>query len=113
MFNRVISLIFFAFFAFPVLAAATVLKMRDGDCNVGDIQCCNTTMSATSTNLSMLSGLLGLVLPSLGGLLGLNCSGLSVLGLGGNSCSAQPVCCSNNTFGGLISLGCIPINISL
>ncbi|KAF8161405.1 fungal hydrophobin-domain-containing protein [Crassisporium funariophilum] len=99
-------------FALPVLAAATAIP-RDGDCNTGPIQCCNTVQQSTATNLGILSGLLGLVLPSIGGLIGLNCSPLGVLGIGGNSCSSQPVCCTNNQFNGLINLGCSPININL
>ncbi|KAF9562992.1 fungal hydrophobin [Agrocybe pediades] len=101
-----------AVLALPVLAAATALP-RDGDCNTGDIQCCNSTAASSSTNLGLLSSLLGLVLPSIGGLIGLSCSPLNILGVGGNSCSAQPVCCTNNSFNGLIALGCTPININL
>jgi len=98
--------------ALPLLAAAIVLP-RDGDCNTGSISCCNTVQSSTTQNLGILSSLLGIQLPDIGGLLGLGCNPISVLGAGGNSCSAQPVCCSNNTFGGLINLGCSPININL
>ncbi|KAF4618932.1 hypothetical protein D9613_009927 [Agrocybe pediades] len=101
-----------AVLALPVLAAATVLP-RDGNCNTGDIQCCNTVMQSSTTTLGMLGGLLGLVLPTVTGLIGLNCSPLNILGIGGNSCSAQPVCCTNNQFNGLINLGCTPININL
>ncbi|KAF9562985.1 fungal hydrophobin, partial [Agrocybe pediades] len=80
-----------------------------GDCNTGDISCCNTVMQVSKHE--MLLGLLGLVLPTVTGLIGLNCSPLNILGIGGNSCSAQPVCCTNNQFNGLINLGCTPINI--
>ncbi|KDR75961.1 hypothetical protein GALMADRAFT_140193 [Galerina marginata CBS 339.88] len=100
-------------FALPVLAAATAIPRTDGDCNTGDIQCCNSTVQSSTTSLGLLSGLLGLVLPDLGGLIGLSCGGLNILGIGGNSCSAQPVCCTNNSFNGLIALGCTPININL
>ncbi|CAA7260491.1 unnamed protein product [Cyclocybe aegerita] len=113
MFNHAIVLVFATLFALPLLAAASVLQIRAGDCNTGDIQCCNSTMQSSTTSLGLLSGLLGLVLPAISGLVGLNCSPLSIIGLGGNSCSAQPVCCSNNQFNGLISLGCIPINLNL
>ncbi|PPR00076.1 hypothetical protein CVT24_008978 [Panaeolus cyanescens] len=113
MYARSIILFFFSLFALPLLAAATTLQVREGDCNVGDIQCCNSTQQSNSTTLGMLSSLLGIQLPSIGGLLGLSCSGIGILGISANSCSAQPVCCSNNQFNGLISLGCIPINISL
>ncbi|KAF9478131.1 fungal hydrophobin [Pholiota conissans] len=103
--------------ALPVLAAAApnfaVESRQTGDCNTGSIQCCASTMTSTTTSLGTLSGLLGLLLPSLGGLIGLNCSPLDILGIGGTNCNQQPVCCTDNSFSGLISLGCIPINISL
>ncbi|KDR75963.1 hypothetical protein GALMADRAFT_140195 [Galerina marginata CBS 339.88] len=98
--------------ALPVLAAATAIP-RDGDCNTGSIQCCNQIQSSTSQTVAQLAGLLGIDLGSLGALVGLSCSPISVLGVGGNSCSQQPVCCTGNTFGGLLALGCNPINLNL
>ena len=76
-------------------------------------------------------GLLGINLQDVTGMIGLQCSPLSVIGLGGGSaCSQQPVCCQNNNVvsviyscsrveerlttlmkGGLISIGCIPIQL--
>ncbi|PPQ71680.1 hypothetical protein CVT24_007833 [Panaeolus cyanescens] len=109
MFSRATSV---AVLALPILAAATAIP-RDGDCNTGEISCCNSTMTSSLTTLAQLGGLLGLSLPAIGGLIGLSCSPISVLGIGGNSCSAQPVCCTNNSFNGLIALGCSPINLGL
>ncbi|KAF9480561.1 hydrophobin-251, partial [Pholiota conissans] len=98
--------------ALPVLAAATAIMPRQvGNCNTGSIQCCQSTQSASVTTLTELSSLLGLALPDITGLIGLTCSGINVLGIGGTSCSAQPVCCNNNSFGGLIALGCTPLNL--
>ena len=78
-------------------------------------------------------GLLGVVLEGIDALLGLDCSPITVIGVGtGNECSATTVCCQDNsvvstsvllngshatgvhspllrTQGGLISIGCIPI----
>ncbi|KAF4621000.1 hypothetical protein D9613_000972 [Agrocybe pediades] len=102
-------------FAAPILAAATpagVLR-RDGNCNTGSIQCCNSVQSSSTQGVAQLAGLLGIDLGSITGLVGLSCSPLNILGIGGNSCSAQPVCCTGNTFSGLISLGCNPINLNL
>ncbi|KAF9045351.1 fungal hydrophobin-domain-containing protein [Panaeolus papilionaceus] len=102
----------FAIVALPIFAAATAIP-RDGDCNTGQINCCNSTMTSSLTTLAQLGGLLGLSLPAIGGLIGLSCNPISILGAGGNSCSAQPVCCTNNSFNGLVSLGCSPINLNL
>ncbi|KAF9045347.1 hypothetical protein BJ165DRAFT_1528226 [Panaeolus papilionaceus] len=82
MFSRAVS---FTVVALPILAAATAVPRNDGDCNTGDIKCCNSTMASSLTALATLGGLLGLSLPSIGGLIGLSCSPISVLGLGGNS----------------------------
>jgi hypothetical protein len=60
---------------------------------------------------SKIEGLFGLlVAPNVG--VAENCSPMG-LGLGGNSCNSQTVCCENNSFNGLIALGCTSININL
>ncbi|KAF9026846.1 hydrophobin-domain-containing protein [Hymenopellis radicata] len=82
-----------------------------GQCNTGPVQCCNsveTTSKHPSSVLEIILGLLGIPLPAVGTLVGLNCSPISGLGLGGGRCSSHPVCCENNSHGGLISIGCIP-----
>ncbi|EIN06924.1 fungal hydrophobin, partial [Punctularia strigosozonata HHB-11173 SS5] len=80
-------------------------------CNTGSLQCCNSVESASSASASLLLGLLGIVLDAVDVLIGVTCSPISVIGLGGSSCSANPVCCENNSFGGLISIGCVPITL--
>ncbi|KAF9562988.1 fungal hydrophobin [Agrocybe pediades] len=108
------SVIALAVAASPIFAAATpVVEARDGDCNTGSTLCCNQVQASNSTSITQLAGLLGIALPSLGLLAGLSCSPLNILGIGGNSCSSQPVCCSQNNFGGLLALGCNPINLNL
>ncbi|KAF9038662.1 fungal hydrophobin-domain-containing protein [Panaeolus papilionaceus] len=104
--------------ALPLLAAASVLPRTDGSgpsnqCNTGSLQCCNSTQLATSSSIAGLLGLLGVVVGSVTGLVGVTCSPISVVGISGNSCSAQPVCCTNNSFNGLIALGCTPVNLNL
>ncbi|KAF9460400.1 fungal hydrophobin [Collybia nuda] len=81
-----------------------------GQCNTGAIQCCNSVTQANNPVAALLIGLLGIVVgPNVA--VGLTCSPLSVIGIGGNSCTQQPVCCQNNSFNGLIAIGCSPINI--
>ncbi|RDX57003.1 fungal hydrophobin [Lentinus brumalis] len=77
-------------------------------CSTGPIQCCDKVVKADNPIAALLLGLLGIVLgPDVE--VGLTCSPLSVIGIGGGSCSANAVCCENNSHGGLISIGCIPI----
>ncbi|PPQ70599.1 hypothetical protein CVT26_013198 [Gymnopilus dilepis] len=108
--------VFFAF-ALPVLAAATAVEIdvrqASGNCDTGSTMCCNQVQNSTSEGVVQLASELGLDLGDLGALVGLSCSAISILGFGGNSCSAQPVCCTGNTFGGLLAFGCNPLNLNL
>ncbi|KAF9442261.1 fungal hydrophobin [Macrolepiota fuliginosa MF-IS2] len=117
MFARVATVFTFLFLILPVLAAASAVPRNDAppasQCNTGDLQCCNSVQSASDPVVGVLAGLLGAVLGPLDALVGLTCSPLSVIGVGGNSCSAQPVCCTGNNFSGLLVLGCTPVNINL
>ncbi|KAI0717366.1 fungal hydrophobin-domain-containing protein [Cerioporus squamosus] len=81
-----------------------------GTCSTGPIQCCNQVGKATDSVFGVLLGLLGIVIDGLDVVLGLDCSPITVIGVGsGGSCNANVVCCQNNNVGGLISIGCIPI----
>ncbi|KDR74252.1 hypothetical protein GALMADRAFT_99260 [Galerina marginata CBS 339.88] len=106
-------------FTFATLAAATVAPVRRNDappasqCNTGDLQCCNSVQSATSPSAIAALALVDVAVGSVTGLVGITCSPISAIGVGGNSCSAQPVCCSNNSFNGVVAIGCTPVNINL
>ncbi|KAI0777709.1 fungal hydrophobin-domain-containing protein [Trametes elegans] len=79
-------------------------------CSTGPIQCCNQVQSASDPATSILLGLLGIVLDGVDALVGLNCSPITVIGVGsGGNCNANAVCCQNNNVGGLISIGCVPV----
>ncbi|KAF8810414.1 hydrophobin-263 [Phlegmacium glaucopus] len=101
--------------ALPLLATASVLPRTDGtnQCNSGSLQCCNSTSTVSNPITSLLLGLLGINVGSVTGLVGLTCSPLTIIGVSGTSCNQQAVCCTNNTFNGLVALGCTPININL
>ncbi|OJT07731.1 Fruiting body protein SC3 [Trametes pubescens] len=129
MFARLPTVVTFASLA--VLAVATPMEVKRGGappatktvtvtappptstptstCSTGPIQCCNSLESASSPAGSLLLGLLGVVLQGVDVLLGLDCSPISVIGVGGGNCNANVVCCENNSVGGLISIGCVPI----
>ncbi|KAL7284173.1 hypothetical protein ACG7TL_001455 [Trametes sanguinea] len=92
-----------------VTATAPAATETAGDCSTGPIQCCNSVQSASDPVASLLLGLLGIVVEGVDVLLGLNCSPISVIGVGGGNCDANVVCCQNNNVGGLISIGCVPV----
>jgi len=106
-----------------VAAAPEPIAARTGSsCSNGTLQCCTSTFDvschtfllpemtinrltflskATQNNLNLLTGLLGIVanIPLVGPLLALNCSPITVLGLGtGANCAQQTVCCQNTQF---------------
>ncbi|KAI0717353.1 fungal hydrophobin-domain-containing protein [Cerioporus squamosus] len=87
-------------------------------CSTGDIQCCNSVQSVSTPNsrasdpaASVLLGLLGIVVQGVDVLVGLSCSPITVIGVGGGACSATAVCCQDNSHGGLISIGCLPVSL--
>ncbi|KAK7472101.1 hypothetical protein VKT23_000220 [Stygiomarasmius scandens] len=96
-----------------VTAPATTVTEPASQCNTGPIQCCNSVQTAGSLAASTLLGLLGVVVQDLNLPIGITCSPISVVGTGGNSCNAQPVCCEDNSFNGVIAIGCTPVNINL
>ncbi|KAF8204755.1 hydrophobin-315 [Pholiota molesta] len=106
----------FATLALATLAAANPLR-RDSSpsnqCNTGSLQCCNSVQSATSPSIATLLGLLGVVVQGITGQVGVTCSPITVIGASGTSCSEQPVCCTDNSFNGVVALGCTPINLNL
>ncbi|KAI9069428.1 hydrophobin 2 [Trametes sanguinea] len=108
MFSRAIAL---AIAAAPLLATATPLEARQ-TCSTGAIQCCETTTTANSAAASAILGLLGVVVQDVTAIVGLNCSPVNVVGVGGsNACQAQAVCCEDNSHGSLISIGCLPVSL--
>ncbi|OJT07160.1 Fruiting body protein SC3 [Trametes pubescens] len=80
-------------------------------CDTGPIQCCASTPSAGSAEGAAILGLLGLVVQGVDVLLGLGCSPISVIGVGGGECDSNVVCCEDNAVGGLISIGCLPVSL--
>ncbi|GLB43277.1 putative hydrophobins [Lyophyllum shimeji] len=95
------------FLALPLLSAAT------GQCNTGELQCCNSVQNADSPSVAALLGAIGVAAQGVTGQVGVTCNPISVIGISGNSCTAQPVCCTNNSFNGVVALGCTPINVNL
>ncbi|KAF9478418.1 fungal hydrophobin [Pholiota conissans] len=108
------SLSAIATLALATLAAATPTETPPtNQCNTGSLQCCASTSTASTPSTAALLGLLGVVVGSVTGLVGVTCSPITVIGASGTSCSEQPVCCTNNSFNGVVALGCTPINLNL
>ncbi|KAI1785627.1 fungal hydrophobin [Ganoderma leucocontextum] len=97
----------------PLLAATNPIALdARADCATGDLQCCDTTETAGSPAGAALLGLLGIVVQDVNVLLGVTCSPITVIGVGtGSSCSTNTVCCSDNSHGGLVSIGCLPVTL--
>ncbi|KAF9442647.1 fungal hydrophobin [Macrolepiota fuliginosa MF-IS2] len=107
------KLAIFAAATFAVVTSAAPTVPMQNSCNVGKMQCCNKTVNHTSESNTQLLGTIGVAVSGVTGLIGLGCSPIDVLAVGGNSCNAQPVCCTGNNFNGLVAIGCTPINLNL
>ncbi|KAF9039960.1 hydrophobin-319 [Panaeolus papilionaceus] len=105
--------------AVPLAVTATILPRtgggggNDNACNTGPVQCCTQLQTQSQYPLTGILALLGVVLGPVTALIGSNCSPLSVIAAAGNSCSAQPVCCTNTAFNGLVNVGCTPVNVNV
>ncbi|THU84373.1 fungal hydrophobin [Dendrothele bispora CBS 962.96] len=80
-------------------------------CSTGGTYCCQRTSKAGLEGI--LLGLLGILGIKPDVTIGVSCSPLSITGIGGNSCSQQPVCCDKNMLAGGVATGCSPLNINL
>ncbi|KAI0704794.1 hydrophobin, partial [Earliella scabrosa] len=81
-------------------------------CSTAPIQCCQQVLPAGSAAVAPILKSIGVVVQDVTALVGLTCSPITVIGVGsGDECSAQTVCCENNSVGGLISIGCVPITL--
>ncbi|EAU80783.1 hypothetical protein CC1G_04893 [Coprinopsis cinerea okayama7 len=118
---RLTSAIFAASLAVSALAAPApglgIANFQTTYCgNGGQTVCCNKLEQVTSldTGVGKILGLLNVSLSQVTGLVGLQCTSINALGLGGAvSCTQQTACCSNNSYNGVVAIGCVPINISI
>ncbi|KAF9061188.1 hypothetical protein BDP27DRAFT_1429227 [Rhodocollybia butyracea] len=133
MFSRISTIAFYGLFAFTALTAASpgVAKRNypatttitvtapastntipASSCSTGPIQCCASTQSFNDLNeleqagLAFLYGINIAVASDLDILLGLVCTDIV-----GTTCSAQAVCCENNSINSVVSIGCIPVSL--
>ncbi|KAF8815296.1 fungal hydrophobin [Phlegmacium glaucopus] len=92
--------------AFVTLVAADIAPPFPGNppptigaskCDSGELQCCNTSESPTAA--SSVLGPLGIAPSTISGLVGLDCTPITVIGGAQPSCSAKPLCCTDNSHG--------------
>ncbi|KAF9269334.1 fungal hydrophobin [Marasmius fiardii PR-910] len=107
---------FFALSALATLAAATTFPRGGGGGGGSEpvcpgLQCCQQSVQASDPAATTLLDLLDIVLQDLNVLVGLNCSPITVIGGGNGACSQTTVICNDNSHGGLINIGCIPVTI--
>ncbi|KAG7094394.1 hypothetical protein E1B28_007994 [Marasmius oreades] len=111
MFNK-----FFAISALTSLAAATALPGGGGGSGGSETQCCKQVQQASDVDpitKSTILSLIGIDLDDVTGIVGLNCSPITVIGGHNGACSGgtTEVNCTDNSHGNLISLGCIPVTV--
>ena len=70
---------------FAALAAATPVPQLQngplGQCNTGQIQCCQQVAPASDLNPAALNGLLGVVIQDVNVIVGLECTSVNVIGI--------------------------------
>lgn len=92
------------------LALMSTVGFAEEGCNTGTMVCCSLVVSpanvASVTGLSNLLSLLGINVSFVAGSIGQNCVP-TVFGAE-NSCTTTLQCCSNNSFNGIVALGCAP-----
>ncbi|TFK51415.1 fungal hydrophobin [Heliocybe sulcata] len=94
------------------IATLAAASSSGGSCNTGPVQCCNNVQKASDPAISTLLGALGIDVSDVNAMVGVQCSPVTVVGAGGGAkCSAQPVCCENNSYGGAVAVGCAPVTL--
>ncbi|KAN0079858.1 hypothetical protein V8E55_009424 [Tylopilus felleus] len=103
----------FALLPLALLVSASHLEARD-QCSTGNVNCCNSVQMYKNAQSYLTKH--NIILPvdlDVGALLGIECSGITGIGVSGTSCTAQIACCNGDTFNGLVTVGCSPINVDL
>ncbi|RDX49772.1 fungal hydrophobin [Lentinus brumalis] len=96
--------------ALPLLAVATAIQGRNDSPPPSSTDlCCKATGTASDPAIAKQLGLLGIVVQDVNALIGVNCSPITVIG--SSSCSTTTVTCTDNSHGGLVALGCVPVTL--
>ena len=83
MFSKLIAISTFAILA--VATPAPNSSPSSGSCSTGPIQCCQSVQSANSSSIAPIRGALGIVVQDVNALVGLDCSAITGVGVGGGT----------------------------
>ncbi|OCH85360.1 fungal hydrophobin [Obba rivulosa] len=99
-----------AFAALATLAAAT--PAPGGSQPSSSDACCESVGEASSDPIASVLKGLGVVVQDVTAIVGVDCSPITVVGVGsGSACSGTTVSCSSNELGGLVQIGCVPVTL--
>jgi hypothetical protein len=114
MFSKAVIFVASTLLAF-VAASPAQSRTNGGDCQTGPVQCCNTVEDKDHLSPETIKalGLVNVLVGDIGAAVGANCNPVTVIGAGGAGCASAPVCCENNSFHGIVALGCVPVNVGL
>jgi len=105
------TLLSFSAIAFTIVSAQ---GFPASQCNTRPVQCCLSVGYSSSPQIAKVLDYLHIVVQDVTTLIGATCSEISVVGLGsGATCNAIALCCENNNYGGIVSIGCAPVNLNL
>ncbi|KAJ4490712.1 hydrophobin 1 [Lentinula aciculospora] len=117
MFSSLLKMVSFAVLATAVVASpayngiewnggGSTTTVPQNECSTGNQQCCQSVQMSNAAGVATLLGLLGIAAPGTNVPVGLTCNSIA-----GSGCQAQAVCCTDNAHGGLISIGCLPLQL--
>ncbi|TEB23097.1 fungal hydrophobin [Coprinellus micaceus] len=78
-------------------------------CDTDQLLCCMNVQEPSHLGVTPLLAMLGVDAQGLTGYVGSNCSPITAVGVTNGNCLSQLVCCSNDGFGGIVALGCVPV----
>ncbi|KAL0570990.1 hypothetical protein V5O48_010975 [Marasmius crinis-equi] len=100
-------------FFFALSSTMLVVAMPAGNAATratGGVQCCDTFTTASDPAAAAVLASMGITVQDPDTAVGLTCSPITVIGGRNGPCSASTLCCEDNSDGGLISIGCVPVS---
>ncbi|OBS25280.1 hypothetical protein FPOA_05813 [Fusarium poae] len=87
-------------------AATSSMTAASGQCIApASLQCCHYVGTVNDAPISLILGLLGIIIKDTSTRVGQTCQSVP----NRESCGSVPVCCNDNTHGGLIAIGCTSV----